>query len=59
MTDETTPSAEPVEPTWQHDWHADNQNLLVATLMAIPAQRLAWLEEALQLACATGALKPR
>jgi hypothetical protein len=27
--------------------------------MATPTQRIAWLEEALQLAYATGALKPR
>jgi hypothetical protein len=55
MTDETTPPLEPVEPAWQHDWSVDDQNLLVAR----PAQRLAWLEEALHLAYATGALKPR
>jgi hypothetical protein len=59
MTDETTPPFEPVEPVWQHDWDADDQNLLAASLAATPAQRLAWLEEALQLAYATGALKPR
>lgn len=40
-------------------WDASDQNLLSATLMATQAQRLAWLEEALQLAYATGALKPR
>lgn len=40
-------------------WDASDQRLLSATLMATPAQRLAWLEEALQLAYATGALKPR
>lgn len=59
MTDETIPPLEPVEAAWQHDWNADDQNLLAATLAATPAQRLAWLEEALQLAYATGALKPR
>jgi len=59
MTDETTPPVEAVEPAGQHDWNADDQNLLAVTLMATPAQRLAWLEEALQLAYATGALKPR
>jgi hypothetical protein len=41
------------------DWNADDQNLLAATLAATPAQRLTWLEEALQLAYASGALKPR
>ena len=41
------------------DWNADDQNLLSATLSATPAQRLAWLEEALRVAYASGALKPR
>lgn len=59
MTDETLLPLEAVEPAGQHDWNADGQNLLVATLAATPAQRLAWLDEALQLAYATGALKPR
>ncbi len=40
-------------------WDASDQSLRSATLMATPAQRLAWLEEALKLAYATGALKPR
>ncbi len=47
MTDETISPLEPVEAAWQHDWNADDQNLLAATLAATPAQRLAWLEEAL------------
>lgn len=38
---------------------ASDQSMLSATLMATPTQRIAWLEEALQLAYATGALKPR
>ncbi len=41
------------------DWNADDQSLLAATLSATPAQRLAWLEEALQVAYASGALKWR
>lgn len=41
------------------DWNAADQNLLSATLSATPAQRLAWLEEALCVAYASGALKPR
>ena len=41
------------------DWNAADQNLLSATLSATPAQRLAWLEEALSVAYASGALKPR
>ena len=40
-------------------WDPSDQSLLSATLMATAAQRLAWLEEALQLAYASGALKPR
>lgn len=40
-------------------WDASDQSLLSATLMATPTQRIAWLEEALQLAYASGALKPR
>jgi hypothetical protein len=47
------------EATQSVDWNADDQNLLSATLSATPAQRLAWLEEALGLAYASGALKPR
>ena len=43
----------------QADWDAIRQDLLAATLAATPAQRLAWLEEALRLAYASGALKPR
>lgn len=40
-------------------WKASDQSLLSATLLATPTQRIAWLEEALQLAYATGALKPK
>jgi hypothetical protein len=56
MTDKPAPSS---EPTGEVNWSADDQNLLAATLMATPTQRIAWLEEVLQLAYATGALKPR
>jgi hypothetical protein len=41
------------------DWNAGHQSLLKATLAATPAQRIAWLEEILHLAYASGALKPR
>ena len=37
----------------------DPETFRNASLAATPAQRLAWLDEALQLAYATGALKPR
>ncbi len=40
-------------------WDASDQSLLSATLAATPTQRIAWLEEALQLAYASGALKRR
>jgi len=40
-------------------WDSSDQSLLSATLMATPTRRIAWLEEALQLAHAIGALKPR
>jgi hypothetical protein len=56
MAENSTVSSRGMYPT---DWNADNQNLVVATLMATPTQRIAWLEEVLQLAYATGALKPR
>jgi hypothetical protein len=45
--------------TQSEGWDVADQNLLAATLSATPAQRLAWLEEALHLAYASGALKPR
>jgi hypothetical protein len=41
------------------DWTADDQSVLFATLSATPAQRIAWLEEALHIAYASGALRPR
>lgn len=49
----------PSTPTAQSGWSADDQSLLGATLLATPAQRLAWLEDALRIAYASGALKPR
>lgn len=55
----TRKPAFPSEPAAQPDWNADDQSLLAATLSAMPAQRLAWLEEAICLAYASGALIPR
>ena len=55
-------SSEAIDPPGQvpqGDWDAARQDLLAATLAATPAQRLAWLEEALRLAYTSGALKPR
>jgi hypothetical protein len=56
MANKPAMSSEMTQPV---AWSADDQNLLSATLSATPAQRLAWLEEALSLAYASGALKPR
>lgn len=56
MADNRAPSSEQGHPV---NWQASDQSLLLTTVMATPAQRLAWLEEALRLAYATGALKPR
>jgi hypothetical protein len=52
-------SALPSDKAQPGDWNAADQNLLSATLSATPAQRMAWLEEALHVAYASGALKPR
>ena len=48
-----------IEEERASQWDASAQNLLRATLSATPAQRLAWLEEALELAYQSGALKRR
>ena len=56
MANKPAVSSDAVQPA---DWNADDQNLLLATLSATPAQRLEWLEEALRVAYASGALKPR
>ena len=56
MANKPAVSSNVVQPA---DWNAEDQNLLSATLSATPAQRMAWLEEALQVAYASGALKPR
>jgi hypothetical protein len=55
----TRKPASPSESASQPDWNPEDQNLLSATLSATPAQRLAWLEEALRVAYASGALTPR
>lgn len=56
MANKPAVSSDAAQPT---DWNADDQNLLSATLSATPAQRIAWLEEAIRVAYASGALKPR
>jgi hypothetical protein len=42
------------------DWESARRRALTLALAATPAQRLAWLEEAIEVARASGALpKPR
>lgn len=55
MADESSPFGSLPHPSES----ANSETFLEASLAATPAQRIAWLEEALQLAYATGALKPR
>ena len=55
MSDQTDEAR--IEEAGDSPWDASAQDLLRATLSATPAQRLAWLEEALELACQSGALK--
>jgi hypothetical protein len=42
--------------TWEADWEGSRRAQREAIARATPAQRLAWLEEALELAYAAGAL---
>jgi hypothetical protein len=44
---------------WQADWEGHRRWQLTAALASTPAQRLAWLEEALRFAAAAGALPLR
>jgi hypothetical protein len=41
---------------WDATWEGARKRLLESTLAATPAQRLAWLEEMLELAHRAGAL---
>jgi hypothetical protein len=43
-------------PGWEAGWESSRRAQLEAQAAATPAQRLAWLEEALRLALAAGAL---
>jgi hypothetical protein len=54
-------SDEPPANDWQaDDWESSRRRALTIALGATPAQRLAWLEEAIRIAFASGALpKPR
>ena len=44
---------------WDATWAGARKQLLESTLAATPAQRLAWLEEMLELAYRAGALGKR
>jgi hypothetical protein len=48
-----------VDVNWRADWKAAEDAMLDASLSATPAQRLAWLEEALRFAYRAGALPSR
>jgi|GEM_PF-4134149 len=41
---------------WSADWESQEEATLRASLVATPAQRLEWLEEAIEIAWASGAL---
>lgn len=45
------------EGRWDATWEGARRQLLESALSATPAQRLAWLEEMLELAHRAGALK--
>lgn len=55
MSEERDESAE----DWDASWEGAREQLLEATLAATPAQRLAWLEEVLELAHRAGSLANR
>ena len=57
MSDEKTDDAAAARAQrWDVTWADVEQAQLETMLSATPAQRLAWLEEAMRLACASGAL---
>ena len=57
----TSKDSLPKKPThdWQADWEDNERAELRSWLSATPVQRLAWLEEALELAHQAGALGPK
>ena len=57
MSDEKTDDAAAARAQrWDVTWADVEEAQLETMLSATPAQRLAWLEEAMRLACASGAL---
>lgn len=49
----------PCDDDWQVDWEGHRRWQLTAGLAATPAQRLAWLEDMIELAQQCGALAGR
>jgi hypothetical protein len=49
----------PTPDLWDATWEGARKQLLKSTLAATPAQRLAWLEEVLELAYRAGALEAK
>ena len=48
--------AQPAESEWTASWEDTEKLVIENALRATPAQRLAWLEDAIRLAYASGAL---
>lgn len=58
MTDPTlAPAGSPLDPWASSTWEGHARWQLVRTLSATPLERLLWLEEAIQLAWDSGALR--
>lgn len=55
MVSESANPTEVTETEWDATWTGTKRAQLEAALSATPAQRLAWLEEAMRLAHASGA----
>lgn len=56
--DSRKPAEEPLDD-WGAGWEAQRQHQLTMGFSATPAQRLAWLEDMIELAHRTGALPRR
>ena len=56
MADETGIPATACQESWRAGWEDQAANTLAASLAATPAQRLEWLEDAVELAWRSGAL---
>lgn len=56
MTPESSDKDRRTEESWDASWAGTERAQFEAVLSATPAQRLAWLEEAMRLAHASGAL---